>query len=160
MDFKEKTGKKLVDKWSEYYPVLKTNLLQIARYIKEHHLKPDVFRWFTADKSICGFGKNYFTLDIKADVYPCHSAIYHPDLRIGSIYDVDIDHKLKASKERYSALSFSDCDGCDAAFCLRCPVGMYGRNGSKDLSAINQDLCRVFKLSDRVYQALIQALKA
>lgn len=147
-------------KWNEYYSDLKSNLIQIAHYIYDNKLKLSSFKWFTDSRAICQCGDGYISLDVDGYIFPCHSAMYsNLDHKITHIRDINLKEKLEQSQKRYKDLNSKvNCVDCDVRYCMRCPIGSYQINKGtyeQRYTTKNIDMCKVFKISDQVYKALL-----
>lgn len=151
------------NKWFGYYNDLKSNLLKIAGFIYKNNLDMSLFRWFTDERAICQCGDEYVALDVDGYIFPCHSAMYsNLDHKIGSIRDIDIGVKLNNAFERYRYLNKKLECSCDSKFCMKCPIGAYQLNAGNYESRYctkNIDMCKVFKLTDKIHKSLIFAKK-
>lgn len=146
---------------------LQHNLMQIAQYIVQHDLDPEMFHWFSYSKAKCAAGVDYIALDVDGAVVPCHSAMFSgDDHKWGNIADLDIWNKIKAKFKEYKKLQDNigtgpECSKCDALYCMTCPACTYDLlQGSYDerWSGRNPNMCLVFKCSDLVHKALRAAI--
>ena len=166
--------------WPQYYADLKKNISLIAKYIYDHNLPLNSFRWFENNKALCGAGIQYVTIDLNGNVTPCHSCMYDTESqhKIGNIRELDIIQKIQKAEERFKnlmSIKMKDpvCSKCTSPFCVRCPAGSfnlsYVKKNTEHLSgqartdarwlARNIDMCQVFKINEIVYNSLLKTLK-
>lgn len=146
---------------------LARNLTQIAQYIYEHRMDPAMFRWFQRSKAKCAAGCGYVALDVDGMVVPCHSAMFDGEVhRWGNVRDIDIWDTCKTKFVEYEEMrkkinTGPQCSSCDALYCMTCPAHTYDLlQGSYEerWTGRNANMCLVFKISDQVHKALLNAI--
>lgn len=145
---------------------LETSLTLIAKYIYDHNLPPDTFKWFSNSRALCLAGINYFAIDLTGELSPCHSTMYDlcDDHVISNINDIDINEKIEQASTRYAEYRktmYDQCVGCNVLYCMKCPAGNYGLSKDSDYKSkwtnVNPYSCKVFKINDNIHKALLKA---
>lgn len=168
----------------EYFNDLRENLMKIANYIYQHKLPANSFGWFRNNKDLCSTGINYYGINLDGKMSPCHATMYddYDDHEIGDLRDEDIFEKLDNMSNKFKGLlnhMNDDCVGCESLFCMKCPAGSYKlpstietvKHKMSDFTqnkfglseydlkwtTKNINMCRVFKMNDIIYKALLAA---
>lgn len=64
----------------------------------------------------CGCGNEYVAIAPSGDVYPCHQFVGHGEWKMGSVYDMSLDEKLKRQFAEATVYGKDDCKKCWAKF--------------------------------------------
>lgn len=170
----------------EYFNDLKISLSKIAKYLYQNNLRADKFAWFRNNKDLCSAGINYYSVNLDGKLSPCHGTMYdeHGAHEIGDIRDENINEILEVTSEKFKNLLLNmndDCNGCTTLYCMKCPAGSFTipssiENANYKLQDFttnpsnldeysmrwttkNINMCKVFKLNDVIYKALLKATK-
>lgn len=91
-------------------------------------------RWFS-----CGTGRQFLTVAINGDIYPCPRFLARPEHKIGSIYETTLHNEIHKKSLLFHA---DECPRCWARFYCGggCIVDHMGATGS--IFKVNPDACR------------------
>lgn len=162
----------------EYFNDLGMSLMNIAKYIYDNKLDPSTFAWFTRSRALCSAGIDYFAIDLDGEMTPCHSTMYDAfsEHRISNIRDISLLNKLDDATKVYKSLlnhMNDECKNCTSLFCMKCPAGNFclpsslnrvDHNLSKEevyaqrWTKKNINMCKVFKINDKVHKSLLNLL--
>lgn len=143
---------------------LKMNLALIAKYILDNNLPPSIFGWFQDSKAKCTAGINYFAVNTNKDMMICHGAMYGTDhfiTRIDDIRATDLLKKKTSETQKSLSSAYKRCDTCHVRFCMKCQFANYNMHPEiKDYQerwySLNDNLCKVFEINNKVYCSLLK----
>jgi hypothetical protein len=152
---------------------LEKAMISVAKKELEFYRKHKRFltSWFEKERTFCMAGVTMTTVDISGEMYYCHGCLYkagsnerQEELRFASIFDTDFVQKLKWNFENRflsrNEISTSECKECDASFCIRCNVLVYGRSEKESFQekwydfANQKNLCEYFKMLSKIITAV------
>ena len=143
------------DKWTlEHLEEYENQLNKIYDFLKGM----PTFRLHFADcKSVkitkadvgCKMGKQMVAISADGDIYPCHRAVAHKDLKIGNV------HEERLNRGVFLTLRMDGCDTCPAkGMCSTCFVANY--EYGKSLTAMMPCTCSInlaqFRKAAEVYE--------
>lgn len=121
-------------------------------------------------RAYCYAGNNNFSVNYDGNIYICHGTIYSDNSKehlIGSIFDIDIDAKLKETslefnEHRKNQYMSKECLNCDSLICYNCHACNFDNNYehvdnndyfAKWNSRNSSYICNIYKLISRYIRA-------
>lgn len=84
-------------------------------------------------EKLCSAGLTYCSITTNGDIYPCHRFNRDPKMKLGNIYEKNINLELKETFENFyssSMIGNKSCSSCNNYNCFRCIAANYEQNGS------------------------------
>ncbi len=79
----------------------------------------------------CGSGSEYLAVTPEGDLYPCHQFVGMENFKMGSVYEGNLDMKIRAEFENLNVYSKPECRKCWAKFYCSggCAANSFNTNG-------------------------------
>jgi len=104
---------------------------KIIAYQLKHPESRDNFNYLIPEKLSCSVGYNLIAVDTDGGLYPCHGAIFSPNIKLHrykfDIFNPDYDN-LFIDKIYPRG---KDCDTCNTCYCCSCNVHSFDRSKKK-----------------------------
>jgi len=150
---------------------LESSLIEIAKKELKFYEKHNRFllNWFTKERTFCMAGITMTTIDTNGDLYYCHGCLYKSGcsdkkkLSYGTIFDDDFIDNIRNNFENIflpkEKIDLTECENCEATFCVRCNVLVYGRSEKESFHdrwydfSNQKNLCAYFKMISKIIKA-------
>lgn len=162
----------------QYKKDLELNLLQIAKKEKEFLVKDEdnIFTWFKPtdiNRSMCGAGHHYYSIDILGNILTCHGCEYsdkkEDHILCNMLTDdiIHIEQKLQQRDIEFIDIfnPINECKECDALICYRCNAIKYELSQKETYKEKWLDyktqpiLCDIYKMISNIYRVLLLQVK-